>query len=140
MPIYLRIPKDKEIANLYDLLVYGYTNKDGERADSKFSRTYKTPDFSESDCHSARRSFDDLLEISRTYFPETLEKDLALCLEELRKKEKLVCIFCSDINRVVFLTGYSTTTSFKQYISLREINRKGTSNYCLQDILNLINE
>ena len=66
----------------------------------RFYATYHDPENVEMQCHRARRSFDDLLEISRTYFPETTEKELVDIL--FSPDMKMFIRFCPDIRKAVF--------------------------------------
>lgn len=139
MSIYLK--KDgTEFTNVYDLLKFGYTQYGEKSWGERFVKTYSDPECTQLECKAARRSFDDLLTISRTYFPETTEVELAKTLEQLRKERVVFCLFCPDIERVVFYrsTGYGHD-SFKNGVNENYHDREGTSNYSLNTILGLIN-
>lgn len=140
MQIYLKISKDAAINNIYDLILYGYYGNNGESIYSyKFHRTYKDKECTIEECHPARRSFEDLLKICKTYFPNTTEVELALTLEKLRIDKKISCLYCNTINKLVFISHKSSAElSFTCYVHKSEINTKGNGKYCLKDILNLI--
>lgn len=60
--------------------------------------TFKDPECTKVECIAERRSFEDLLALARTYFPETKETDLMSVLIELGMKY----YECSDIGKIVF--------------------------------------
>ena len=81
--------------DLEELLKLGFDQN------SFFSRTYLDKEFTELQCKPARRGFSDLLQISQTYFPETIENDLAKILVE-----KYNSFICQNHNLLVFLHEY----------------------------------
>lgn len=82
---------DKTYTSVSELLDDGFTGEDG-----KFVRTYYDKEYKLKQCHEARRSFKDLLNICKTYIPNATEKELATYLLKTR------CIYCPDIKRWVF--------------------------------------
>lgn len=100
MKIYFKTRK--KIKNLEELIKNGYTNY----SKKTFRTTYKNSKLTTQECHSARRSFEDLLKISRTYFPETTEKELAKLLFKLNEDINLTCSYCNTINKLVFYKSY----------------------------------
>ena len=95
MKIYFEI--DKKPRTVKELLKKGFSTLDG-----RFKVTYKDSKYKKKQCHSARRSFDDLLNICKTYFPRTKEQRLAKVLFQLNKEIGLGCIFCGTISKLVF--------------------------------------
>lgn len=79
-----------------------------------------------------RRSFDDLLVVARTYFPETTEEELA---QVLTKIPKMRALFCRDIEKVVFVRD--TDSKFKIDLNSANSYTKGQSKYCANDIYKL---
>lgn len=78
--------------NIKELLENGFYKN------TLFQATYKDPEYRILQCKVARRSFPDLLEICRTYFPKTTESDLARLLSIDYNS-----FYCKDIGRLVFL-------------------------------------
>lgn len=66
-------------------------------AEGYFHKTYTDPECTSEQCHFARRSFKDLVEIAQTYFPETTEEQVANALVD-----KYKCFFCGGIKKWVF--------------------------------------
>lgn len=65
-----------------------------------FSETYSDDEFTVLECKKAFRSFNALLEICQTYFPNTTAKELAKLLFDT--KDLAFAMFCSTIHEVVF--------------------------------------
>lgn len=141
--IYLKnLPND--ILNIEDLLSYGFTNY-------QFAPTFYDKECTLLQCRSANRSFEDLLEICKTYFPNTTEVDLAKTLFNLNKKIRLHSLFCIDINKVVFYKGYDSADLLSNYyyedfdintedyedVLDEEFFTKGDSPYSMADICKL---
>ena len=107
-----------------------------------FVETYNDKECKDIECGRARRSFEDLLEISRTYFPETTEIELAKTLQELGNKHNLIASFCGDINKLVFwkwvfIKPYKN--DLLHYVDDSKRDTKGNSPYSANDIQELIN-
>lgn len=133
MNIYFRT--NSEINNIYDLLVDGFSTMDG-----KFKITYYDLELTSQECHSARRSFEDLLSICQTYFPETSEKELAKTLLEINNNIGLYSIYCSDIEKAVFRrnSGAKGKDYFITNFLTKERDEKGRGEYSINEILNLM--
>ena len=85
------------INSLRDLIRSLYTNQSGSKRD--YARpTYHDKDCTRLECSAFRRSFEDLLTLARTYFPDTTKKELMLVLVDL----DLSWTFCGDIGKIVF--------------------------------------
>lgn len=118
--------------------------KDGSQAETLvdlinagFSRNrYFTETYSDLECTEVqtyagkRRSFSDLLEIARTYFPDTTEKELMQALVEAR----LFGCWCHNINKVTFMKADGSFL-----MSAYRSDEVGVDGYSM-DILNKILE
>lgn len=82
--------------NLEQLLEIGFTAAYG-----MFQPTYEDKEFTKTQCKSARRSFNDLLRIAKTYFPKTTQKELATILVN-----KYASFYCAGMQLVIFLKEY----------------------------------
>lgn len=85
------------------------------RDGSYFLSTYidencETPEYN---C-GQRRSFEDILKVCRTYFPNTTELELMSCLKEL----KTSFYYCSNIKKIVFhyILGRNNYSNLKFYL------------------------
>lgn len=65
----------------------------------KFVKTYLDATCTEQESMPARRSFDDLLLIARTYFPDVSETEVIKTLSSI---DRMRCFVCTDINKPVF--------------------------------------
>jgi len=110
MKIYFRSRKKPEnMTGIKELLQNGYSGK----YDGNFKPTYSDPKCQNQECHPARRSFDDLLTICKTYFPKTTQKELAKTLFELNEEIGLGGSYCITINKPVFFKrGIKNINSF----------------------------
>ena len=125
MEIYFK--SKRTFKDIEELLTYGY---------SRYAECFK-PTYDERNqyqCHPARRSFGDLLNICRTYFPKTTEKQLAKTIFSLHTSIKLRASYCNTIDKLVFLkdsgsfdvgvpSGYKNhrgngTISYNEFIKL----------------------
>lgn len=127
--------------NLKDLLKRGFSCRRGEGEWYSFVKTYSNPQLTREECHEARRSFDDLLEISRTYFPDTTEEELAKTLYELHGEINLYFFFCSDIHKQVFCTCPKEAMSYGKFSCSEWPNssfeNSGRSKYSAKRIMEL---
>lgn len=138
MSIYIQNFRNEE--NIYDFLNNNFSVP-FHNTQHKFVMTYKDEYCSIMDCHEARRSFEDLLEICQTYYPETTEEELAKTLFELHKKDNLQCLFCPDILKIVFIKWYPEHRTFYRIVSGSHMGAtaltKGNSRYSIGDIYEL---
>ena len=103
----------------------------------KFSITYKDAECTIRECHSARRSFEDLLEISQTYFPETPEAELAKILLVLKTSDfNMRCLYCINIHKWVFVCDSKGEKHISQLYN-QPLDDKDEGKYSIQDIYNL---
>lgn len=85
--------KEAQGNNITELLNSGFNNF--------FCETFSDKECTEQQCKIARRSFNDLLLICLTYFPKTTKEELAYVL--LNNISRLVCFYCPNIDKLVFL-------------------------------------
>lgn len=132
MKIYLKNPDTSSLKNLI---------KEGFGVHQyKFVETYFDEECTNVQCKRARRSFEDLWKIAKTYFPETTEVILAKTLQILYKDGPILAIFCSDIQKVVFWPYpeiINREGTLVNYVMLK--NEKGKSPYSAMDIEALAN-
>lgn len=76
---------DRKFEDLHDLLKTGFSHQPNQLSNNfgKFPETFHNKECTYFQCHAARRSFEDLFDISQTYFPETTEEELAKLLFQL---------------------------------------------------------
>lgn len=130
--IYFKTKKlPKNIKDIEELLTRGFTSKSYES--KTFLTTYHDQDCTQKQCHNARRSFDDLFTICKTYFPKTTKKELAKTLFTLSKKINLVASYCYTINKLVFyckdISTYDTKKGMLRTLREHEYAKKGCGNY-----------
>lgn len=153
MSIYLKLPEDKTFDNISELLICGYNES---RYPYTFVPTFHDVECISPQCHSARRSFEDLLAICQTYFPPTTKKELAQTLYKLSHTDNLlsnkhnyrICpMWCCTICKLVFTTDQYTWEAEFEPRFKDGINRGGTirtrndivnSPYCYNDIMYLL--
>lgn len=88
-------------------------------SERKFVTTFKDEACKDEDCYPARRSFNDLLWICRTYFPETTEEQLAKVLKELYEERSVRGLYCPNIHKIVFIGTEGTSMDFMHNASDR---------------------
>lgn len=134
MKIYLRNPDTSSLENLI---------KEGFSQHSyQFVETYFDEECLNVQCRTARRSFEDLWEIAKTYFPETTEVILAKTLQNLFNKSFLLLSYCSDIRKAVFWPYpelKNKAGSLLHYVAEECKDTKGQSSYSARDIEALAN-
>ncbi|MFA9239460.1 MAG: hypothetical protein ACEQSQ_06165 [Candidatus Paceibacteria bacterium] len=130
--IYLKLKNKPK--SVKELIKIGFTKNSG-----LFVVTYADPECTIQECRAANRSFEDLLEISKTYFPRTTEKKLAKTLFKLNKEINLTASYCCTIDKIVFDTfdyGHSPK-SMDRYLERKEKKIYGKSPYSYDDIVKL---
>lgn len=136
MSIYLKIPIGTEINNIKELLGVLYSNNIYNDINDYYSiTTYYDKECTLIECSKLRRSFEDLLEICRTYFPSTTEEDL---MKELLDSTYLKWSKCGDINKIVFygLGFYKIDIEFfERYEKIYRLYSKNT--YTLTDLIKI---
>lgn len=84
----------EKTTTLEELLRLGYAD------DMYFTETFADSEFKFQQCGAkSRRSFEDLLAIANTYFPNTTEEDLMLALTKLKF---IKFYYCWDVEKIVF--------------------------------------
>lgn len=153
----MQLPPNVKFNNIKELITWGYVNGP---SGSGFVKTYFDKACTKQQCHSARRSFEDLLDICRTYFPRTGKKQLALTLHSLFTQQlgtmNVMAFYCSNIHKVVFFKyrlpaeprSWETAHTLKYtnyfdrslYSGATPPQKKGVGKYCFNEILNLLNK
>lgn len=105
---------------------------------SGFPQTFTNKRYEGNQCRAgANRSFGDLLRLSRTYFPNTTQIELAKLIFELSKEIKIYAQFCHTVNKVVFRKSYDyQNISLEQYIDVYE-DKVGVDKYSFNMIKKL---
>lgn len=131
--IYLKTKK--KFKDIEDLVEYGYKIPNAYG----FKPTFKNKECSIFECHqNAYRSFDGLLEICQTYFPETTDKDLAKLIFKLHKKIGLIPSYCGTIKKIVFEKHIpSKTIDINNNLYLCEYTKKGDGTHSWNMIVKL---
>ena len=124
--------KQNSLKDLIDLLYSGELGRT-----ILASETYSDEACTVKECRPARRSFEDLLRIAKTYFPDTDEKDLMSTLKELEMR----FWFCGDIEKFVFMgpeQGYPINTEkFELHTETEEDRIYADDTYTLDDLINI---
>lgn len=121
----------KEARSVKQLLNIGFKSQYYARG-SLFKQTYFDEACTNEECHSARRSFNDLYEIVTTYFPSTSRKKFAFILLSLNN---IICFICNDINKLVFLKEINFHGIFEDRIERRYTSDyKDSQGICFNDI------
>lgn len=115
----------------------------GSQYFSLFPLTYEDKEKKIRQCHQARRSFEDLLEIVQTEYPTITEKEVAVFLIDACKRGYLIPSICPTIMKWVFRkSGYSFDTlpgvNFLSYIGEETLDFKGLGKYSMEDIFKII--
>ena len=141
--IYILGKKPETINELLRTL-YSYVTNDNSIF--KAIETYSDEECLTPQCSTCKnRSFDDLMCIVNTYFPDTNEATLITELMNLMitgDNNKYFCwiMFCSDIHKPVI--NYWLEESFARFVRTSDLklsNEYGDSNYSAAEILSLIN-
>lgn len=108
----------KDRSSVYNYLKAGFT---GEQSGTianyiliKFVETFSDEECTIRECHSARRSMEDLICIVQTVFPEATEKDVIDAMFQMYDEGGMATYFCPDIKKHVF---------FKTSVKLPSPNR-----------------
>lgn len=97
MKIYVKIKEGVKINNIKELIEYLYS-KDG--SDHHYSqKTYRDEGCTNTQCKGYRRSFEDLYDLSKTYFPNATKPELMSALMSI---PRLRWYRCNDIGKIVF--------------------------------------
>ncbi len=143
MPIYLNT-QGHSFKNIKELIIYGFD----QGHVNKFVPTYHDQACTVQECHSARRSFEDLLEICKTYFAETTPKQLARTLYAIshtpnalpnKPNTNIRPFRCWTICKMVFTTdSCAWEESYEGSGRLGKRNNNENSPYCYNDIMYLL--
>lgn len=131
--IYIKNPNTN---SLFDLINDGFSVLSWDNTGKRFVATYSDEECSYEECHEARRSFYDLLEIARTYFPNTTEKELA---EAISKLENITCFICCDIEKYVFFIDRNSNNNYNCFSNNLDRDVPTVDGFSFNDFLNLLN-
>lgn len=133
MNIYFNITDEEleKIKNIKDLF---FSQKSTQYPFVLFKETYFDKECTKRQCHCARRSFYDLLDICKTYFPKTTEEELAHLLVN---EENLCSFYCSDIQKVVFCLSSKNPYRFNRCGNKYHIEYVGKDQLCYNDIIEI---
>lgn len=84
----------------------------------KFRSTYTDRELKNLQCKAARRSFPDLFELVKTYFPSTTKRKLAYIL--LNKIENMRSFLCPAIKTIVFVVDKDNKISGSKFYRDKE--------------------
>jgi hypothetical protein len=85
----------------------------------KFTTTYSNPECTEIQCVPCRRSFDDLLHVVKTYYPNVSNKHIAKQIEKLTKHNsvnnsvRLNLLFCPHADRWIMYENSNCNIDWK---------------------------
>lgn len=116
------------------------------KVDFKFKKTYFDINLTKTQCFQANRSFEDLHTVIKTYYPNCSEEHLAKQIEKLlRYNKKLKLLYCTDINKWVFMNIIYMSNSSNKYKYLynynnseSKLNNKGKGKYSYYDLMGLM--
>lgn len=143
--IYVNLPK---LDNIQAFIVSLFCRKIGYGG-FLVKKTYNDPDFTDKECNSARRSFEDLYRIVKTVYEDITEEEFAIHLYNVSITDHIQCFICNDIKKVVFQRnnthqygtyrlGYGGTFDHPLLSVGFGIDFKGHGKYSLKDILDLM--
>ncbi len=113
MNMYVRPVKSIPINCAKDVIDTLFTFPDGTRS-GYAQTTFADAELTQYECVGARRSFEDLLTITRTYYPETTEIELMGILRELN----IGYWYCPDVRKIVFFTNGPCKVQINSFDSL----------------------
>jgi hypothetical protein len=119
--IYLPPINAIEVESLQDLIKSLYMDENG-LLQTNARATFHDTEFTQLQCGYAKRSFEDLLCLAQTYFPETTEKDLMSVLKEL----SIGCWYCRDVQKMVF---FNTAAAYLALAVSLATQAKATEDY-----------
>lgn len=96
--IYSKVPKKRTIRAYLNA---GFS-AERNNVSGKFVPTFFDKECTKAECYAARRSFNDIMSIVKVHFPKTTSEGLAHRLLRMVKMKELSCIFCPQINKLVF--------------------------------------
>lgn len=116
----LYIKNAEKFTTLEELIKFGFSEYGG-----KFSPTYHDSACEKPEDNWKRRSLEDLLAVSRGYFPETSEEELCKLLVKLFKEWHLRSHWCPNIKKVVFVADGVADSFYAYYRSMSSIEGEG---------------
>lgn len=143
MNIYLKL--DKKPKTIRQLLLKLFSAEQPGNSHITAVETYYDKECKHVQCTSPRsRSFDDVLDICKTYFPKTnpkiVFKNLILLNPDFKNGEKTQMYFgnCGTINRIKFYYVTNDTKKVSAYTPFNCTNKLG-SRFSWQDLTDMLN-
>lgn len=104
----------------------------------KFTETYNNKECSLLQCDKRRRSFDDLLNVVKTYYPKVSDKHIAKQIEKLTKpysinnKARLHFLYCPEADRWIMyeLSAQSFTYLGEKYLYMSSYGKSPQKKDC----------
>lgn len=115
--LYIELSKTKETKTVRDLIDSLYREVETGKRRRYARPTYTGVKCTRVECNAGRRSFEDLLTLARTYFPDTTEEELMKVLKSIRIK----FYFCNQIKKAVFHfvgSNYGATLTTNNFYTL----------------------
>lgn len=140
--LYTQLPKQDTIKEYIESLfsyIGGTYNKNYKGCVS----TFKNKSCTELENGPGRRSFEDILSMVWSKYPEASEKEVAKAVYESFEDDKLVSLYCKDISKNVFLNSSTFKDDLKHklcwntFLPNEDISHKGKGEYSIKDILDL---
>lgn len=118
--------------------LYEYLKECFNTGTGNFVETYIDKDCTTVEFRTARRSFEDLWEISKTLYPKCSEKALARILFKLNENDRLYAYLCGTAQKVVFkVQKNGTGIEMWKHFSEAEMSDKRQGLYSANDIQGL---
>ena len=134
--IYCKVPK-----TLYatEFLRKGFSAK-RNTIPGKFVETFYDEECTKRQCVVARRTFEDLYVIVKTYYPKYTKSNVAKMIKTLHEKDNVFPIWCNAQDKIVF---YKKSTSAKglainHFIQDEDWDDNGNGEYSWNDIVKLM--
>jgi hypothetical protein len=106
----------------------------------KFVETFHDEECSVTQCKVARRTFQDLYAIIKTYYPKYTKKNVANMLKTLHKSDNIFPIWCHAQDKIVFIKQKPRGENLliTHYIQNESWTATGNGNYSWKNINNLM--
>lgn len=140
MAIYVKFAEEKKPKSIKEFLLIFYTTK----YRNQFQQVYAVETFNDKDCvdlqsNHIRRSFDDMLELVKTYYPSTTPKILMHNLLRLEiPYHHIYLTNCNDMRRIRISFYKNSYGFYANYESICNVTQMG-SKYSWEHLLNMLN-
>lgn len=118
MSIYVK--SEKEIKSIQDVVDAMFSEPRIGAIGAKGTETYSDPEFNIIQCKAGKyRSFDDVMEACKTYFPETTIQEVYHAITKPRRYKYfkkylfLYCVYCEDIKKPTMIYWHSPALCLK---------------------------